>query len=177
MGVQVFTDLKIWQRSRAWSKDIFELTSHDQFARDRRLVEQVNDSSDSLMSNIAEGFGRGTQGEFVTFLGYAIASLNETQSHLCVAYDRRYLDRDSFGKLFAEGTEIRKMTVAFIQAMVLPGSGVKHRRPAVSWTDEVWERYERITGKPRPPMFRRDTAGDEEAEVATNGRHRERSPR
>jgi len=40
------------------------------------------------MANIAEGFGRGTQAEFVTFLGYSLGSLNETQSHLCAAYDR-----------------------------------------------------------------------------------------
>jgi four helix bundle protein len=124
MAVRVFTDLKIWQRARAWSKRIFELTQRERFSSDRRLVEQVNDSSASVMANIAEGFGRGTQGEFVTFLGYSIASLNETQSHLCVAYDRGYLDRDTFGKLFGEGTEIRKLTVAFIQSMVLPGSGV-----------------------------------------------------
>jgi four helix bundle protein len=178
MAVRVFTDLKIWQRSRAWAKEIFPLTQRGRFLRDRRLVEQVNDSADSLMSNIAEGFGRGTQAELITFLGYAIASLNETQSHLCVAYDRAYLDRETFGKLFAEGTEIRKMTVAFIQSMVLPGSGVKHRRPLVNWTEEVWERYERITGQPRPAMFRTDASIEEEdtARVA-NGRRRGKNPR
>src|SRR5262245_2045069 len=103
-GVRVFTDLLSWQRARAWSKAIFEHTERRPFAKDERLVVQINDSSESVMSNIAEGFGRGTQGEFVTFLGYAIGSLNETQSHLCAAYDRRYLDRDAFGQLFQDGT-------------------------------------------------------------------------
>ena len=79
------------------------------------------------MSNIAEGFGRGTQGEFVTFLGYALGSLNETQSHLCAAYDRAYLEKATFAELFADGTEIRKMTVGFIKSMVMPGSGVCDR--------------------------------------------------
>lgn len=59
----------------AWSKAIFTDTKNAAFARDYRLVHQVNDSSDSVMSNIAEGFGRGTQGEFIQFLGYAIGSL------------------------------------------------------------------------------------------------------
>lgn len=54
MAVRVFTDLKIWQRSRQWSKQIFGFTRRDQFAHDRRLVDQVNDSSESVMSNIAE---------------------------------------------------------------------------------------------------------------------------
>src|SRR5438445_13838212 len=104
-AVRVFTDLLIWQRARAWSKRIFQATRREAFAHDRRLVEQINDSSESVMANIAEGFGRGTQGEFVTFLGYAMDSLNETQSHLCAAYDRTYLSKEDFGALFDEDSE------------------------------------------------------------------------
>jgi four helix bundle protein len=119
-------------------------------------VVQINDSSESVMSNIAAGFGRGTQPEFITFLGYAIGSLDETQSHLCAAYDREYLTRDEFGELFGDGTEIRKMTVALIQSMIKPGSGVKHCHKRTNWSDEVWEIYERLTGQQRPEMFRTD---------------------
>jgi len=95
-GVNNFTDLLIWQRARKWSKEIFHLTKNRPFHLDRRLVIQVNDSSESAMSNIAEGFGRGTQGELVTFLGYSIGSVNETQSHLCAAFDREYLTQEQF---------------------------------------------------------------------------------
>jgi hypothetical protein len=77
----------------------------------------------------------------------------ETQSHLCAAYDREYLSKDDFGELFAEGTAIRKMTVGFIQAMILPRGGVRSRRKTKSWTNQVWEIYERVTGKPRPELF------------------------
>jgi four helix bundle protein len=157
-AAKVFTDLLIWKRARAWSKRIFQRTRLEPFSRDRRLVEQVNDSSESVMANIAEGFGRGTQGEFVTFLGYAIASLNETQSHLCAAYDRDYLSRQEFAELFQEGTEIRKMSVAFLRSMVLAGSGVKHIRKYKSWSEQVWETYERLTGKPRPEFFQQKPA-------------------
>ncbi|MBC8872491.1 MAG: four helix bundle protein [Planctomycetes bacterium] len=160
-GVKNFADLLIWQRSRVWSKEIFQRTRHEPFRSDRRLVVQINDSSESVMANIAEGFGRGTQGEFITFLGYSIGSLNETQSHLCAAYDREYLSKDDFGDLFQEGTEIRKMTVAFIRSMVKPGSGVKHIRKLKSWNDEVWEIYERITGQERPELFRKKEEDDE----------------
>jgi len=138
-GVQQFTDLKIWQRSRAWSKAIFWETRSVPFCEDRRLVVQINDSSESVFANIAEGFGRGTQGEFITFLGYAIGSLNETQSHLCAAYDRDYVGRDRFAQLYAEGTEIRKMIVSFLKSMVMPGSGVKNIKKHKNWSDEVWE--------------------------------------
>jgi four helix bundle protein len=148
-----FTDLIFWQRARQWSKRIFQYTQREPFHSDRRLTTQINDSTDSVTANIAEGFGRGTQGEFVLFLGYAIGSLDETRSHLCTAYDREYLTKTEFGQLFQEGTEIRKMTVGFISSMVKPGSGAKHLRKVPSWNEQVWELYERITGKPRPALF------------------------
>ena len=85
-----FTELQFWQRARRWSKAIFNETKSASFARDVRLVAQINDSSESVTANIAEGFGRGTQAQFVVFLGYALGSLDETQSHLCAAYDREY---------------------------------------------------------------------------------------
>ena len=154
-GVRSFTELLIWQRSRAWSKAIFAVTQRAPFSKDQRLVVQINDSSESVMSNIAEGFGRGTQAEFVTFLGYAIGSLDETRSHLCAAHDRGYLSEDEYAGLFRQGTGIRKMTVGFIQSMVMPRSGVKHLRKIPDWSEQVWERYERITGKPRPDLFQK----------------------
>ena len=153
-GVTNFADLLIWQRSRGWSKQIFGHTKNSAFSHDRRLVSQINDSSSSVMANIAEGFGRGTQAEFVLFLGYAIGSLNEAQSHLCAAYDREHLSKDAFAQLYQEGTDIRKMIVAFVRSMTKHGSGVKHMRKYKSWSDEVWERYERITGKQRPEVFK-----------------------
>jgi four helix bundle protein len=148
-----FTDLQFWQRARGWSRDIFQFTCQAGFARDERLARQINDSSESVMANMAEGFGRGTQEEFITFLGYALGSLDETQSHLCAAYDRAYIDKETFGRLWSEGIEIRKMTVAFIRAMILPRGGVRTLGRPESWSSRVWEIYERVTGQPRPATF------------------------
>jgi four helix bundle protein len=152
-AARAFTDLQFWQRARAWSRDIFHLTQLAPFARDERLIRQINDSSESVMANMAEGFGRGTQEEFITFLGYAIGSLDETQSHLAAAYDRAYLDKDLFARLWSEGTEIRKMTVAFIRSMIFPRGGVRTIGKPVAWSSRVWEIFERTTGQPRPAMF------------------------
>jgi four helix bundle protein len=152
-GVRNFTDLLIWQKSRAWSKAIFIETKKPPFCSDHRLVVQINDSSESVFANIAEGFGRGTQGEFVTFIGYSLGSLNETQSHLCAAYDREYLSKETFGELFAHGTEIRKMTVGFLKSMLMHGTGVKNIKKIVPWSEQVWEMYENVTGEQRPEFF------------------------
>ena len=153
-AARTFTDLQFWQRARVWSRDIFHLAQERPFAGDQRLVVQINDSSESVMSNMAEGFGRGTQEEFVTFLGYALGSLDETQSHLCAAYDRTYLNKTQFAALFREGTAIRKLTVAFIRSMIMPRGGVRTLgRRTPSWSSQTWEIYERVTGKQRPPLF------------------------
>lgn len=163
-----FTELQFWQRARQWSKRIFQRTQLSPFCKDQRLVVQINDSSESTMSNMAEGFGRGTQEEFITFLGYALGSLDETQSHLCAAYDRAYLSKDEFAELFREGTEIRKMTVGFIQAMILPRGGVRIRRKIKSWSSQVWEIYERVSGKARPELFRERGVDEETTATAVN---------
>jgi four helix bundle protein len=159
-GVRTFTDLRIWKNARQRAKDIYPFTHRDEFKSDRRLVDQINASAASVMANIAEGFGRGTQGEFVTFLGYAIGSLNETQSHLTVAYDRGHIPRTSYASLFQFGTVLRKQIVSFMMSMIRAGSGVKKLRKYKSWTDEVWEMYERHTGQQRPELYRpRDAEG------------------
>lgn len=149
-----FTDLLFWQRARQWSKQIYQLTQQPPFSHDDRLIRQINDSSESTCANMAEGFGCSTQEEFITFLGYSLGSLDETQSHLCAAYDRNYIDREQFAALWSEGIEIRKMTVAFIRSMILPRGGVRTLGKPQSWSSRVWEIYERVTGQPRPEMFK-----------------------
>jgi four helix bundle protein len=148
-----FAELQFWQRARAWSRDIFQLTQRAPFARDQRLVVQINDSSESVMANMAEGFGRGTQEEFITFLGYAIGSLDETQSHLVAAYDSGYIVREQYATLFREGTAIRKLAVAFIRSMIVPRGGVRTLGKRTDWCERTWEIYERLTDKPRPATF------------------------
>lgn len=74
LAARSFTDLQLWQRTRIWPLDIYHATQQVPFAHDQRLVEQINDSSESAVSNMAEGCGRGTQKELTTFLGYALAA-------------------------------------------------------------------------------------------------------
>lgn len=167
-GARKFTELQFWQRARQWSKTIYQLTKEAPFSRDQRLVVQINDSSESVMSNMAEGYGRSTQEEFITFLGYALGSLDETLSHLCAAYDREYLSRAQFAELFREGTDIRKMTVGFIRSMVLPRGGVRTLNRTKSWSERVNEIYERVTGKPAPvyePIRSNNTTTPEDTEA------------
>jgi four helix bundle protein len=77
-----FTELLFWQKARRWSADIFQFTKASEFATDHRLAVQINDSSESVMANIAEGFGRATQAQFIVFLGYSLREQPSLQFQL-----------------------------------------------------------------------------------------------
>jgi len=83
-AARIFTDLQFWQRARQWSKDIWAFTQKLPFSRDERLVRQINDSSESVMANMAEGFGRGTQEEFIKPSGTGSICAG-TPSNLCLS--------------------------------------------------------------------------------------------
>jgi four helix bundle protein len=65
------------------------------------------------MANIAEGFDSGSNREFIKFLGYALRSATELQSHLYVALDQGYLDRQQFEGLFASITKCKNLVSGF----------------------------------------------------------------
>ena len=65
------------------------------------------------MANIAEGFDSGSNKEFIRFLGYALRSATEVQSHLYVALDEGYLDQEKFNMLFALTTKCKNLVSGF----------------------------------------------------------------
>ncbi len=112
--IQSFEDLKVWQKSRILCKEIFELITTGSFAKDFALVNQINKSSGSVMDNIAEGFGRMGNKEFIKFLTYTYGSALECKSQLYRAFDRKYISNEKSEELFGLIEEIKKMTNALI---------------------------------------------------------------
>ena len=72
-----FEDLEIWKNARVLCKDIYLQTQKERFSRNFRLVDQILGSSGSIMDNIAEGFGREGNKEFINFLSIVFGSSNE----------------------------------------------------------------------------------------------------
>jgi len=70
-------ELAFWQQAREMTRLIYGLTQKGGFAKDYGLKDQIQRASVSVMSNIAEGFSRGTNVEFVQFLFIAKGSLSE----------------------------------------------------------------------------------------------------
>ena len=66
--IKVFEDLKVWQRARSFSTNVYRLTKNGSFSKDWALKDRINASTGSVMDNIAEGFERGGNKEFISFL-------------------------------------------------------------------------------------------------------------
>ena len=112
--IQNFEDLKVWQKSRLLCQEVFELISTGKFAKDFALIDQINRSSGSVMDNIAEGFGRLGNNEFINFLTYSNASALECKSQIYRAYDRKYITIEKQEALFEIIVEIVKMISSLI---------------------------------------------------------------
>jgi four helix bundle protein len=98
------------------------ITGEHEFARDFGLKDQKRRSSTSVMANIAEGFARRTDRDFSHFLNISRSSAAEVQSHLYIALDQGYLDRDTFGKLYSDVEEISKMLFGLIRHLKKPNT-------------------------------------------------------
>ena len=109
-----FEDLKVWQKSKLLCQHIFDLIATGKFAKDFALIDQINRSSGSIMDNIAEGFGRMGNKEFINFLTYANASALECKSQLYRALDRNYISKEIQEGLFGMIEEIIKMIHSLI---------------------------------------------------------------
>jgi len=107
--IERFEDLIAWQKARQLTADVYRLTSKGAFAKDFGLRDQIQRAVVSVMSNIAEGFERGSRAEFHQFLVIARASCAEVRSQIYIALDAGYLDQPGFDNLMSQATEVSKI--------------------------------------------------------------------
>jgi four helix bundle protein len=79
------------------------------------MVNQVQDAAVSSMRNIAEGFSRKGNREFIQYLFISKSSAAEVQSHLYVALDQAYISQDDFQKVYSQAEVVSKMDSGFIK--------------------------------------------------------------
>jgi len=115
--------LDVWKKSRELVNEIYSLTKRQRFSKDFGLVDQIRRSAVSVMSNIAEGFERGSNTEFIRFLYIAKASCGEIRSHLFIASDQGYLTKDELDKIMSSASAVSAMIGGFIR--YLRGSKMK----------------------------------------------------
>jgi four helix bundle protein len=114
---QAFQDLTVWQRAMEMTVSIYDLTRS--FPKDEvyGLSSQLRRASISVASNIAEGRGRMTVGEFRHFLGIAQGSTYEVQTQLLVARRLKIGDEQMLNRAEALCVETSKMLGAFIHSL------------------------------------------------------------
>lgn len=130
--VERFEDLKVWQMARELCKDIHKFTLQDSFSRDYKLVGQIKASSGSIMDNIAEGFERDGNKEFIQFLSFSKGSSGETRSQLYRAIDNGYISQKEFDIAYARSLECSKMLKGFmiyLKESELKGNKYKKENP------------------------------------------------
>ena len=110
-----FEEINSWQKARQFNKRIYEITDNQNFKKDFDLVRQIRRASISISSNIAEGFERNTDKEFIHFLYIAKASAAEERSQLYLALDLNYIEKIEFEELFKDVSDISKLISGFIK--------------------------------------------------------------
>jgi four helix bundle protein len=115
VSIQRFEDIEAWKEARALVRMVYEATNQAPFKNDRGLRDQIQRAVISVMSNIAEGFVRRTNREFIVFLGYSLRSTAEVQSQLYAALDLHYISDNQFKSLTAQCSKVAKMLQGFIR--------------------------------------------------------------
>ena len=127
--VKQFEDLQVWQDARVLVKDIYTASKQREFYRDIGLREQIRRAAVSTMSNIAEGFERGTRKEFIQFLNIAKGSVGEARSQLYVALDQEYLTQVRFAELKELAATLSRRIATFIAYLEKYPSNSRIRKP------------------------------------------------
>ena len=98
--IKRFEDLPIFQQSRELCKEIYRLTDIEPWKWDKRFVQQIRASAGSIMDNIAEGYEREGNKEFINFLFIAKGSCGEVRSQIIRASDVGFIDNEIATKLY-----------------------------------------------------------------------------
>jgi four helix bundle protein len=117
MTVTRFEDLEIWKLARELYKVVFKITSEEPFCRDFKFRDQIRDSSGSVSDNIAEGFERGGNKEFIQFLSVAKGSCGETRNQSYRAFDSSYISQEVLDDLLRRTETIARKTANLIKTL------------------------------------------------------------
>ena len=113
--VRDFEELAIFQKARELSKKIYPVTNRDGFKSDFRFVQQIRAAAGSIMDNIAEGFERTGNKEFLNFLYIAKGSCGEVRSQLIRANDVGYLTPEEYEELYSDCRKLSASIMNFIK--------------------------------------------------------------
>jgi four helix bundle protein len=128
--IKKFEDILSWQKARELNNMIGRIIDQGKFKRSFRLIDQIEGSARSIMDNIAEGFERSGNKEFLQFLYIAKGSCGEFRSQLYRALDRKYLSQEEFEILYKMAIEVivlLQKLIEYLQSSEIKGTKYKTR--------------------------------------------------
>ena len=114
MAILKFEDIIAWKKAREFNFDIYKTFSS---SKDYSFKDQIQRASVSISNNIAEGFDRNGNKEFIKFLYISRASCGEVKSMLYLAKDLDYLDDNKFKSLYEKANKISRLINGFIKSL------------------------------------------------------------
>jgi four helix bundle protein len=119
--IERFEEIEAWRQARVLAAAVNEAATTGVFARDYGLRDQIQRATVSVMSNIAEGFGSGSNASFAQFLRYAYRSAIEVQSQLYIALDRGYIAQERFTELYDHAEQTISLIAGFLRYLKQAG--------------------------------------------------------
>ena len=112
-----FKELKVWQKSRVLTTEVYNITR--KFPKDEKfgLVSQMGRAVVSIASNIAEGSGRNSNRDFRRFLNYSLGSAYELETQVILSYDLGFISEKDYLKVVEKITEVQKMIYSFRKSL------------------------------------------------------------
>ncbi|WP_422349419.1 four helix bundle protein [Flagellimonas sp.] len=109
-----FEELEVWNMSRELCNEVWQIMLNTTLAKDFELRNQMNSDSGSVMDNIAEGYERNGNREFIQFLSISKASCGELRSQLYRCLDRRHISQKQFDAIYNMTLTLGKKLGAFM---------------------------------------------------------------
>lgn len=109
-----FEDLDVWIAAKDASVMIYKITENESLKKDFGLKDQIRRASISIISNIAEGFERNGNKEFIQFLSIAKGSAGEVRAQLYIIKELEFINEEEFTQLNEKVTQVSKMLSGFI---------------------------------------------------------------
>ena len=112
--IEKFEDIIAWQKALELSTLVYKMTNKDKFSKDFGLKDQIRRASVSVVSNIAEGFERESNNQFIYFLVIAKGSAGELRSQIYIARNQDYITIEEFEILNSKVIEVSKTIGGFL---------------------------------------------------------------
>ena len=109
-----FEDIIAWQKALELSDIIYSHSNKEKFSKDFGLRDQMRRASISVVSNIAEGFEREGNNQFIYFLLVSKASAGELRAQLYIARNQNYISMNEFEIINQKVIEVSKTISGFI---------------------------------------------------------------